>query len=124
MSQMPADGKVRSEDPTRYNTLFDAKQAFVNQQIAAEWLDIQKHVAWHGGYLLDQVVCRQNKDGWLLIIKVHRRGRVYAAFVQTETVAEAYELGGEWASRGLLTWQHDDWPSKWLQRLLGVKPKK
>lgn len=53
MGQTKTDRKVRSEDPTTYNTLFDARQAFVNKQIAVEWLDIGKHIAWHYGMTLD-----------------------------------------------------------------------
>lgn len=113
--------KVRSEDPTRYNTPWDARQALINKSIASEWLDLEKHVAWHGGYKLDQAVCRQNDEGWLLILKAHRNGRVYAAFIQAATLAEAYELGGEFAARGILTWQQDNWPSKRLKKLLGVE---
>lgn len=112
---------MRSEDPTRYNTLFDTQQAFVNKQIAAEWLDTAKHVAWHYGMSLDQVVCKKNEAGWLLIIKAHKNRRVYASFVQAASLAEAFELGGELAARGHLTWKWDKWPSKRLKRLLGVK---
>lgn len=121
MARTRADRKVRSEEPTAYDTLFDTKQAFVNKQIAAEWLDIQKHAAWYGGYVLDQVVVKRNKDGWLLIFKASRRGRVYAAFVQAATPAEAFEFGGELAAKGQLTWEHDKWPSRWLKDTLGIK---
>jgi len=121
MGQRHADGEVRSEEPTAYDTSFDTGQAFVNKQIAAQWLDLQKHVAWHGGYRLDQVVCRKNADGWLLILKAHRNGRAYASFLQTESLEEAYEFGGELAARGLLTWQQDKWPSRWLKETLGIK---
>lgn len=121
MSQTQPEQKVRFENPTPYNTAHDAKQAHVNKQIAAEWLDLEKHVGWHGGYRLDQVVCRHNEDGWLLILKAHRNGRAYVAFLQTESLPEAYEFGGELAARGLLTWQHDKWPSRWLKETLGIK---
>lgn len=99
----------------------DAWQSHLNKAIGAEWLDLQKHVAWHGGYRLCQVVVRRNEEGWLLILKAHRNGRAYVSFVQTETLPEAYELGGEFASRGVLTWQHDEWPGKWVKKLLGLK---
>lgn len=121
MKQSRPDGKVRSEEPTTYNTLFDARQAFVNKQIAAEWLDLEKHVAWDYGYTVDQVVCRRNDEGWLLIIKAYKGKRVYASFIQADSLTEAFELGGEFASRGVLTWQQDEWPSKRLQKLLGIK---
>lgn len=82
---------------------------------------MEKHIAWHGGYRLDQVVVRQNEDGWLLMLKAHRNGRAYVSFLQAATLPEAFELGGEFASRGILTWQDDKWPSKWLKDVLGIK---
>lgn len=113
--------KVRSKDPTRYNTSYDVAQAGVNRQIKAEWLDVEKHVAWHGGYILDQISVRRNEDGWQLILKVYRNGRPYVSYVQTDTLPEAFDFGGELASKGLLTWQSDEWPSKWLKKLLGLQ---
>lgn len=121
MGQTRPNGRVRSVDPTEYNTNWDAAQALVNRKIAAEWLDVEKHVAWHGGYRLDQVVCRQADDGWLLILKAHRNGNCYAAFVTAPTLPEAYELTGEFAARGVLAWQADKWPSNRLRHLLGIK---
>lgn len=115
------DAEVRSELRMSNQTRTDAQQAFVNAQIGREWLDLGKHVAWHGGYRLNQVICRQNEGGWQLIIKSHRNGRAYVAYLQAESLPEAFEFGGELASRGLLTWQPDDWPSKWLKRTLGIK---
>lgn len=121
MAQSNTQADLRSELRTGHHSQTDARQAFLNAQIGNEWLDIEKHVAWHGGYRLNQVICRQNEEGWLLIIKAHRNGRAYKAFLQAASLPEAYEFGGELASRGLLTWQHDEWPSKWLKRTLGIK---
>lgn len=113
--------KVRSELRMGNHSQTDARQAFLNAQVGNEWLDLEKHAAWHGGYRLNQVICRKNEDGWQLIVKAHRNGRAYVAYLQTGSLPEAFEFGGEFASRGLLTWQHDDWPSKWLKRTLGIE---
>lgn len=121
MRQPLTDEQLRKNLRRTSNTPTDATQTFLNRQIASEWLDIEKHIAWHGGYVLNQVVCKRNEEGWLLIVKAHRNGRAYAAFLQTGTLAEAYELGGEFASRGVFTWQDDRWPSKWLKRQLKLK---
>lgn len=124
MARTPADSEVRSEDPTRHDISTDARQASINRQIGNDWLDLGKHVAWHGGYKLDQVICRQNEGGWQLILKAWRRGRPYAAYWQAETLSEAFDYGGQVASKGLLEWELDKYPSKWLKDTLGIKQNK
>lgn len=93
-------------------------QAWVNAQIGAAWLDLDKHCAWHGGFILDQVVVRCGDEGWQVILKAYRGQTAYVAFIPAETLAEAYELTGEHALRGWLTWDKDKWPSKRLKKLL------
>lgn len=114
------DEELRSEERRKGHTNLDVWQAHINKQIAAEWLDIEKLVAWHGGYRLNAVLIKKNDEGWLLMIKAHRNGRAYVAYVQSASLAEAYEFGGELSSRGLLTWQDDKHPSNWLKKLLNI----
>ena len=94
------------------------EQAWINMQIGAAWLDLEKHVAWHGEYVLDQVVARQDDDGWMVVLKAYRRVTAYVTFISARTMSEAYDLAGEMASKGSLTWQVDKWPSTRLKRLL------
>lgn len=115
------DARLRSDERRTNERNKDAWQALINTQIGNQWLDIEKHIGWHGGYRLNQLVLKKNDEGWLLIVKAHRNGRAYAAYLQTESLPEAYEFGGELASRGLLTWQQDKWPSDWLKNLLNIK---
>lgn len=112
MSHTERDGLRLSVDSRDLQTPAHVRQAFINSKIGAEFLDIEKHVAWNGGFVLDQVICRRTKDGWLMLIKVHRNSRQVVAFVAASTYTEAYELAGEFASRGCLTWQDDKWPPK------------
>lgn len=121
MTHRRREQKVRSEEPTTNNTQTDAFQAFINKQIGSDWLDLEKHVAWHGGYVLDQVICRRNEKGWQLILKVWRKGRPFVTYWQAESLAEAYELGGQMASKGFFTWEPDKWPSKWLKDALSME---
>lgn len=121
MSLTATDTQLRSEERRKGHTNRDAWQARINQQIAAEWLDMEKLVAWHGGYRLNALIVKKNEHGWMLMVKAHRNGRAYVAYVQSESLPEAYEFGGELASRGLLTWQHDGYPTTWLKRLLNIK---
>ncbi len=118
---IPAEEALRKNLRGAEHTKTDARQAWLNKQIGSEWLDIEKHIAWHGGYRLDRLIVSRNDDGWLLMVKAHRNGRPYVSFLQGGTVAEAFELGGEFSARGVLTWQADEWPSKWLKRRLGMK---
>lgn len=110
--QTDPEAKLRENSRIPGTTSWDASQALINRKIGAEWLDLEKHVAWHGGWRLDQVICKVNEEGWLLILKAHRNGRRAVAFIQAETMPEAYELCGEFAARGVLTWQPDKWPPK------------
>lgn len=96
----------------------ESLQAWINAQIGAAWLDLDKHCAWHGGYLLDQVVARRGEAGWTVILKAYRGQTAYVAFIPAESLTEAYELTGEHALRGQLTWGVDRWPSKRLKKHL------
>lgn len=121
MGQVPTDKELRSKERIASNTNRDAYQALINRRMGNDWLDLEKHVAWHGGYVLDQVIAGKNEGGWLLILKAHRNGRAYACFIQCASLSEAYELGGEFGSRGVLTWQPDKRPGKWVKERLGIK---
>ncbi len=92
-----------------------ATQEFINKKIGAEFLDLEKHLAYGTGVLLDQLLLRKQAEGWLVIVKGSRRGVPLAAFLAADTYAEAVEFIGEFAARGILDWQHDKWPSKHLQ---------
>lgn len=94
-------------------------QETINRQIAGQLLDLDKHVAWHGGYVLDQVVFRRVDQGWTVIVKAHRNGHAYAAFVNGESLLDTMELVGEFADRGILAWSDDKYPSNRLKKLLG-----
>lgn len=118
---MAADETVRSVDHTTSTRNWNAIQETIHRAIAAQWLDLDKHIAFHGAYVLDQVVCRRQDDCWQMILKAHRNGRPYASYVSAPSMWEAFELTGEFADRGVLTWQADDYPSKRLKRLLGWK---
>lgn len=112
-------GKRWSVDRRADTTKTDAWQALINRKVAAELLDLDKHIGWTDSMVLDQLVCRRTVEGWLVIIKAHRNGARRAAFVSGATYTEALELAGEFAARGCLTWQKDKWPPK---RLEGKKP--
>lgn len=120
MEHLPADKELRSKERIASNTNRDAYQALINRQMGNDWLDLEKHVAWHGGYVLNGVVTKRNEGGWLLILKAHRNGRAYASYIQCASLSECFELGGEFAARGIFTWQEDQWPSKWLKARLGI----
>ena len=119
---MPAETRAwtPSKDAGETQTITEVHQELINRGIAAQWLDLEKHVAWHGRYVLDQVVARRDDDGWTLMVKASRGKQVYIAYVKAETLAATYELAGEWADRGVFAWQHDEYPSKRLKRQLGI----
>lgn len=98
----------------------ETSQAWINTQIGFSWLDMEYHVAWHGGYVLDQVVARREDYGWLIVLKATRGKTAYASFTEARTLTEAYELVAEFAERGVLTWQRDKWPSRRVKRFLGL----
>lgn len=104
--------KLRAGAPRASNSKAAPSQEWVNSSINAMYLDIDKHIAYVDALVLDQVLCRATEIGWLLILKAHRGRKSYAAFIATESLAEAYELAGEFAARGCLTWQRDKWPPK------------
>lgn len=97
----------------------EARQAWINMQIHAEFLDLEKHVGWDSGHVIDQVVLRKQDEGWMGMIKAHRNGTAACAFVWAEDLPGLIALMGEFASRGVLTWQKDKYPSSRLKRLLG-----
>lgn len=109
---------LRSEEGRVSHSNGDAKQAFINRSIGAQFLDLEKHVSWHGGFILDQVVFRRQEEGWVVIFKVHRNGQAYAAFINGATLPETIELAGEFADRGILSWSQDKYPSNRLKKLL------
>lgn len=104
--------RLRRKRPKPRDSTATPSQTWVNSQINAMYLDIDKHIAYVDAMVLDQVLCRATETGWLLILKAHRGKASYAAFIATETLSEAYELAGEFAARGCLTWQRDKWPPK------------
>ncbi len=112
MDKLRAQPKLRTKVPSANHRRAAPSQEWVNTSINAMYLDIDKHIAYVDALVLDQVLCRATETGWLLILKAHRGRKSYAAFIATETLAEAYELAGEFAARGCLTWQLDKWPPK------------
>lgn len=98
--------------------LTETQQAHINTQIHVELLDLEKHVAWHDSYSLDQFVVRQTDAGWVAMVKAHRNGKPVIAYVNGGTFAACLELAGEFAQRGCLTWQLDKHPSKRMKGLL------
>lgn len=95
-------------------------QAFVNSQIGMAWLDLEQHCAWHGAYILDQVVARRGEDGWMIVIKAYKGKYAWAAFIEARTLAEAYELAADCAEKGSLVWSKDKWPSRQVKQRLGL----
>lgn len=90
----------------------DARQALINRSIALTFLDLDKHLAWNGGYSLTGLSVTSKDDGWQAVIKARRNGGQWVAFVMGGTYSEAIELAAEFADRGVLTWMRDKWPSR------------
>ena len=105
MPRMEEQRRGRIEIPPTKGSKDASAQAFINSQIMAEFLDIDKHVAWHSSRVLDQVILKVTDEGWLIILKASRNGTRWVSFVGGTTLVEAIETCGEFANRGILTWQ-------------------
>ena len=101
-----------TEVGSRTGTIPDARQAFINRSIGMGFLDMEKHLGWHGGYLLEAVSVKKNEDGWLCMVKAKRNGSQWVAYVNASSFPESLELAAEFAERGILTWHKDKWPRK------------
>jgi hypothetical protein len=104
--------RVRSEDRTANTIMNEARQAAVNRAIGSSFLDLDKEVAWNGGYVLNQLIVRRDGDGWQGLVKASRNGNDYVAYAGGGTYAEVIELIGEFAGRGCFTWLKDRYPPK------------
>lgn len=120
MTQMVADAILRKDFRRADRMITKTSQAFINTQIGQCWLDLEQHCAWHGEYILDQVVSRRGDDGWTIVIKAYRGKFAWVAFIEARTLSEAYDLAGEFAKKGVLVWSKDKWPSRRVKRLLGL----
>lgn len=91
-------------------------QVAINSRIQAHLLDIDKHVAWSEGLLLEQVNFKRVDNGWLAVIKAQSSTESLVAFVVADTLAELFEYTGNFAYKGCLDWKEDKWPSKRAQQ--------
>jgi len=112
MDSVKANGQALTEVGATKADHRPAQQAAINRAIAAAFLDLDKHVAWNGAYSLDQVVVRRTEEGWTGIVKAHRNGSQYVAFVNAASFVECLELLGEFADRGVLAYAPDKYPPK------------
>lgn len=112
MHHVRSETKRRSVDGRAGRREAANAQFFINKQINAEFLDIDKHVGWNDKMVIDRVICKRTEEGWTLMIKAPRHGRRKIAYVNARTLAEAFELAGEFAARGCLSWVDDRWPPK------------
>ncbi len=92
------------------------RQTWLNRMIRADVLDFALNVGYMDGMILDKVICMQQEDGWLVIVKAHRNGRQRVAYVAGDNYADAMELAADFAAKGVLTWQMDSKPSKLFGR--------
>lgn len=83
----------------------------------ADLLSIDKNVAWLDGMAFDQLVVRMQGDHVLAMIKAHRKGKAYIAYVACQTYATTLSTVGEQAAGGHLDWKVDKYPSKRVQAL-------
>lgn len=83
--------------------------------IVAQLLDLEKHVAWDGGYELTALTFKKRADYWLLIVKAVRKGKPYVAYARGSTYPEAAQIGGLWADTGSFLWFHDRWPTAYAK---------
>lgn len=113
---MKPDDTVRSVDHTRQHTQRHSAQIWVNRHIQATVLDVAVNVGTIDRMVMDQLVVKATKDGWLALVKAHRGRRQLVAYVAGSTYGEALELAADFAEKGLLTWQADRWPPKILRR--------
>lgn len=109
---MQADIEVRSEEPTKDRTDRHALQAWVNACIKAEILDLSLNIGYTDGLAMDQLMCLKGEEGWMFIVKAHKRGHRKAAFVTAETFGEGLELVGSFGYQGCLPWRTDKKPPK------------
>jgi len=91
-------------------------QVVINRQIAALFLDLDKHVAWNDRMVLNQVVVRRTEAGWQLIIKASGTRTDMVSYLSTDTFSEALDLAGEFADNGALKWVADKYPAKYKER--------
>lgn len=119
MTLTKPDDRLQTNVRRGKQTVQASEQNWLDACVVSSWLDMVQHVAWHGGYALDQIISRQDENGWMLILKAIRREQPYAAFISARTFPEACELAAEFAERGVLTWLPDKWPSHRVKRLLG-----
>lgn len=115
---MATQERQSSKDAWAKQRQIDARQVFLNSQVAAQWLDLEKYIAWHDKLVLDQVICKKVDEGWLVILKAPGRRGPLASFILAGSLIEAFEMAGEWASRGVLTWVEDKWPPKARKQFL------
>lgn len=99
----------------------EARRTYLNRRIHAELLDIEKHLAYMDVTLLDQLIFRRNKDGYMCIVKAIYKGHPRVAFLQAATLLAAMEMVGEFAAEGWLQWGQDKWPSKFSQEDSSLK---
>lgn len=119
MKQAAAHFQVPTEVGTARPMARNVEQAWINSRIHAEILDLGLHLGWHGGYRIDQLICRETDDGWSILVKATKKGKCWVAYINAETLPEAFELAGEFAARGVLEFKVDRWPSKQARALTG-----
>ena len=81
-------------------------------------LSIDQNVAWLDTINFDQIVLMLKEDHALGLIKGHKGRLPYVSYLATPTYANTLQAMGEFASKGLLTWYIDKWPSKRVKALL------
>ncbi len=87
-------------------------QAVINRGLAAQLFDMDKHISWTEGMVLNQVTIRRTDEGWQVIIKASSRRQDLASYISTDTYQESIALAGEMAENGALTWNKDKWAPK------------
>ena len=86
-------------------------ERFAKGMLQANWLDLEKVVAWNYGLSLTEVRLTRVALGWRLMLKATNDKGALVAFVTTDTYSAALELGAWESLAEMLTWRPDKYPS-------------
>ena len=78
----------------------------------ADLYSIDKNIAWLDGLEFDQLIVRRQGDHFLAMVKATKGKKPYIAYVASQTYADTLQTVASFASKGVLTWKEDIYPSK------------
>ena len=78
----------------------------------ADLYSIDKNIALLDGLEFDQLIVRRQGDHFLAMVKATKGKKPYIAYVASQTYADTLQTVASFASKGVLTWKEDIYPSK------------